>query len=55
MKDRKCINCDYREINCHTKCESYKKYKEKLKKIKESREKGNVFYAYLVDKRWRNH
>lgn len=53
--ENNCKSCEYREINCHSKCDRYKEYKKKLKKIKENRNKGNVFYAYLVDKRWRNH
>lgn len=51
--DNDCKRCEYREINCHAKCKSYKEYKEKLKKIKENKAEGNVFLNYLVDKRWK--
>lgn len=48
-----CKHCEYREINCHANCKSYKEFKEKLKKIKKNREKGYIFFDYLVDKRWK--
>lgn len=51
--ENECKSCDYREINCHSKCKSYKEFKEKLKKIKENREEGYIFFDYLVDKRWK--
>lgn len=48
-----CKRCEYREINCHANCKSYKEFKEKLKNIKKKREEGYIFFDYLVDKRWK--
>lgn len=32
-----CINCKYRKIGCHSKCDSYKEYKEKIEQINKNR------------------
>lgn len=36
-----CINCKYRKIGCHNKCDSYKKYKEEIERINKNRKTFN--------------
>lgn len=45
-----CLNCEYREVNCHSKCGSYLNYKELLEKDKERK---NDLNAYEYDKKFR--
>lgn len=41
-----CLNCELRQINCHSKCNKYKEFKESRNKIK----KDNIDYGnYLYD------
>lgn len=37
-----CQNCKYREIGCHSKCNDYKEYKEKMNKINQNRRDFNM-------------
>lgn len=48
MNNPPCLECKYREIRCHSKCNSYKRYKEHLNKIKKNRneERRKNGYAF---------
>lgn len=37
-----CQNCKHREIGCHTKCNAYQEYKEKINKINQNRRDFNM-------------
>lgn len=40
-----CLNCAYREVNCHSKCNAYQNYKKLLAKDKKKREEINEYEA----------
>lgn len=42
MLKNTCQNCQYRQIGCHSKCNAYKEYKEKIDKIKKNRRDFNT-------------
>ena len=43
-----CKDCEEREVACHSTCEKYKKYKEKLAKLpKDKRE--DVYLSYFAN------
>lgn len=44
------MDCSCRDINCHSQCKAYKKYKDKLKKQKQVRDKDKIYFDYLRDK-----
>lgn len=40
-----CYNCEERYVGCHSICETYKKYKSRLEKIKNKRQAERLRYA----------
>lgn len=34
-----CENCNYRQVGCHSKCESYAEYRKEIDKINKNRKK----------------
>ena len=40
-----CLNCQNRKPNCHSYCESYKEFREKLAKEREA-ERDEEYYAF---------
>ena len=47
--DVPCRGCKFREINCHSKCESYLEYRRKLDKQNKERYKEIDTYRYVGD------
>lgn len=39
-----CLNCEKRKIGCHQNCESYEKYKAKIKVINANRKEAEICY-----------
>lgn len=46
-----CLNCEFRRIGCHSKCESYKRYKDRLEKIRINRYMEKEFSSFVRKKR----
>lgn len=47
--DVPCRGCKFREINCHSKCESYLEYRRKLDAQNKERYKEIDTYRYVGD------
>lgn len=47
--DAPCRGCKFREINCHSKCESYLEYRRKLDEQNKERYKEINTYRYVGD------
>ena len=43
LKDNPCYNCTERRVGCHSKCDKYKEFKEKLAEL---RDKEKFFRTY---------
>ena len=43
LKNNPCYKCTERKVGCHTKCDKYKEFKEKLSEL---RDKERVFRTY---------
>lgn len=42
-----CQKCLKRYLGCHSKCEDYAKYKQKLDELKKAKDKANVVDKYV--------
>jgi hypothetical protein len=49
VMDVPCRGCKFREINCHSKCESYLEYRRKLDEQNKERYKEIDTYRYVGD------
>lgn len=49
-KNKGCLDCKIRHINCHDDCERYKNFKKELKTIKDKKKKDN-FIIPKTDRR----
>ena len=49
-----CLNCENRQINCHSNCKAYKQFKHKLdiynKEVNKQRQFDNDYYSYKESK-----
>lgn len=44
-----CRECKFREVGCHSKCESYKQYRASLDKLNEKKNIKGDAYKYVGD------
>lgn len=44
-----CRDCKFREVGCHSKCESYKQYRASLDKLNEQKNMQGDAYKYVGD------
>lgn len=44
-----CRECKFREVGCHSKCESYKQYRASLDKLNEEKNMQGDAYKYVGD------
>lgn len=58
MARNECKDCKNRSVGCHSRCNSYKAYKEETKRINEKRqlynEKENMLYRSLERELYKN-
>ena len=54
---RSCLNCDKREIGCHSKCKDYKREKAEWEalqeKIRQSKDKKQEYDKYICYKHYK--
>ncbi len=46
-----CLNCEFRRVGCHSKCESYRRYKEILENIRNNKLKEKEFSSFVRKRR----
>ena len=45
----KCYKCSVREIDCHKKCKSYKKYRELVEEVKKVKRDESQVLGYMKE------
>lgn len=45
------MNCNYREVNCHSSCKLYKEYRSKIDAVNKLRRLETEFYSYSFDRK----
>ena len=54
MEYDKCVRCMDRVIGCHANCEHYKRYKQRMAKIRENKNKERLMDPKLKNRRGLN-
>ena len=49
MNRSPCLDCKYRELTCHSHCESYLQYRKVMDEIKEKRKHNSDATGYTVN------
>lgn len=47
-----CVNCDKRYPGCHSKCETYQKYRQEIEKGKGKRQHDYEYKGYMAHRAW---
>lgn len=50
LKYGECLNCTKRHVGCHSECETYKLFRERLEKIKDAKKQSQMVPTHKKSK-----